>query len=155
MHKLGAMLATLVAIVLLAPTAFAFDCDADDLADCVRSILKVPPVRQVVPSIPRPQAVLKGECDADDEDDVKACLHGLRVPGGGRLAEPDVRPVAVPTEGKPPEKKSEAAPASATVASRPTPSPELAARVEPDVAPERCQKYFSAVGQIVDVPCGE
>ena len=155
MHNLGAMLATLVAMILLAPTAVAFDCDPDDVADCVRSILKVPPVRQVVPSIPRPQAVLKGECDADDEDDVKACLHGLGVPGVGRLSEPDARPVAVPTEGKPPEKQSEAAPASATVASRPTPSPELAARVEPDVAPERCQKYFSAVGQIVDVPCGE
>jgi hypothetical protein len=93
MHNLGAALAALVAIIL-APTALAFDCDADDVTGCVRSILQVPPVRQVVPSIPRPPTVLKGACDADDEDDVKACLRGLKVPGVGRLSEPDARPVA-------------------------------------------------------------
>jgi hypothetical protein len=113
MHNFGAMLAALVSIILLAPTAFAFDCDPDDIADCVRSILKVPPVRQVVPSIPRPPAVLKGECDADDEDDVKACLRGLRVPGVGRYSEPDARPVAAPTEGDFPE----------NVAAKPTHTP--------------------------------
>src|SRR5215831_6944019 len=110
MHNLGAMLAALVAMILLAPTASAFDCHPDDVADCVRSILKVPPVRQVIPSIPRPQAVLKGECDAGDEDDVKARPHGLRVPGVGRLSEPDARPVAAFNDAEPTEKKSEAAP---------------------------------------------
>jgi len=139
MHKFGALLAALGAIVIIAPTALAFDCDTDDVADCVRSILKVSPVRQVVPSIPRPSAVLKGECDADDEDDIKVCLRGLKAPGVGRLSEPDARPVAAPAEGKPPEKLSEAAQASATVASKHTPgfaaSPRSAKLVVP--LPER------------------
>lgn len=49
MHNLGAMLAALVATILLAPTASAFDCHPDDVADCVRSILKVPPVHPKAP----------------------------------------------------------------------------------------------------------
>jgi len=156
MHKFGAILAALIAIINLAPTAFAFDCDTDDdVADCVRNIVKFPPVRQVVPSIPRPSAELKVECDDDDEVDIKACLRGLKVPGVGQNSKPDLRPgAAVPAERKPAE-KSETAPASATVVSRSTHTPGLPARVGPDRAPERCQKYFSVVGQLVDVPCGE
>jgi len=155
MHKFGAILAALITINYLAPTAFAFDCETDDdVADCVRSIVKFPPVRKVVPSVPRPSAVLKEECDDDDEDDIKVCLRGLKVTGVGQN-KPDLRPAAtVPAERKPAE-KSETAPASATVVPRSTRTPGLPARVEPDRAPERCQKYFSAVGQLVDVPCGE
>lgn len=130
MHKIGAMLAALAALVLLALTAFAFDCDTDDVAKCVRSIVKLPPVRQVVPSVPRRSAVLKGECGSDNADDIKTCLRGLKAPGGGRLSEPDARPAAAPAEGKPPEKKSEAVPTSATVASKPTQPPGFAGREE-------------------------
>ena len=152
MHRLGAMLAALMALILLALTAFAFDCDTDDVAKCVRSIVKLP-LRQVVPSVPRPSTVLKGECGSDNKDDIKTCLRGLKVPGVGGLSEPDARPAVAPAEGKRPEKKSEAAPTSATVASKPTQNPGVAAREEPyNSAPERCQKYFPAVGQLVDVP---
>jgi septal ring-binding cell division protein DamX len=155
MHKLGALLPVLVAIILIAPTAQAFACDTDEVADCVRSILKTAPVRQVVPPVPRPATVLKGECSADDEDDVKACLRGLKkIPGVGRLDESDPRPhVTAPAKRKPTE-KSEPAQASATPVSRSTHTP-AAARVEPDGAQERCQKYFPAIGQLVAVPCGE
>jgi hypothetical protein len=146
MQKFGTMLVALVAIILTAPTALAFDCDSGDIADCVESIVKAPPIRQVIPSIPGPRAVLKGECDAFDEDDVKACLRGLKVPGVGQRSKPDPRPAApAPAEGKPVE-KSEAAPSPATAA---------AAHVEPNITPPRCQKYFPAVGQLVDVPCRE
>jgi len=154
MHKLTVM-TVLVAIILLAPTVRVFGCDTDNIADCVRSILKVPPIRQVVPTVPRPPALPKAECDANDEDDVKACLRGFKVPGVGRLSEPDPRPAAAaPAERKPAE-KSEVASSSSIAASKPALSPELAARVQPDSTPERCQKYFPAVGQLVHVPCGE
>jgi hypothetical protein len=146
MHKFGTMLVALVAIILTAPTVLAFDCDTDDIADCVESIVKSPHIRQVIPSIPEPRAVLKGECDAFDEDDVKACQRGLKVPGVGQRSKPDPRPAApVPAERKPVE-KSEAAPSPATAA---------AAHVEPNNMPPRCQKYFPAVGRLVDTPCNE
>lgn len=156
MHKLGASLITLVAIMLLAPTAHAFGCDdTDDMADCVQSILKAPPVRQLLPTATRAQTVLKGECDADDEDDVKACLRKLKAPGVGQFTKSyPPSATATPVEKKPVE-KSEATPGSATIASRPTHSPELAAHVDRDTAPPGCQKYFSAVGKLVEVPCSE
>ena len=156
MHKLGASLITLVAIMLLAPTVHAFGCDdTDDMADCVQSILKAPPVRQLLPTATRAQTVLKGECDADDEDDVKACLRKLKAPGVGQFTKSYPPPAtATPVEKKPVE-KSEATPGSATIASRPTHSPELASHVDRDTAPPGCQKYFSAVGKLVEVPCGE
>jgi hypothetical protein len=142
MHKFGTKLVALVAIILTAPTALAFDCD--NIADCVDSIVKYPHIRQVIPSIPGPRAVLKGQCDAFDKDDVKTCLRGVKVPGVGQRSKPDPRPAGpAPAERKPVE-KSEAAQSPATAA---------AAHVEPNITPPRCQKYFPAVGQLVDVPC--
>jgi hypothetical protein len=156
MHKFGAMLAALAAIILVAPTALAFDCDADDASECVQSILKVPPIRHVLSSIPGRPAVLKGECDADDEDDIQACLRGLKVPGG-QPSKPAHPAAAVPVERKPVEKSEAApAPAPATVATKSPHAPELAAaRAEAYIASSRCQKYFPTVGQVVDIPCGE
>ena len=107
--------------------------------------------------------MLNGECDADDEDDVKACPRMLKAPGVGQFTKPDpLPPAAAPVEQKPTAplekksvEKSETGPATATVVSKPTHTPALAAHVERDTAPSGCQKYFSAVGKIVEVPCGE
>ena len=172
MHKLTALLAALAATILLAPTAQAFDCDTEDVADCVRSITRALPGRQIIPPAPRPPAV-KGECDGDDDDDVKDCLSGQKLPrtghrhdpapcslsgrGSGCHRHPELNPrpaAAVPAERRPPE-MSEATPAPSSVAARPTRTPAFAEHVEPNGAPERCHKYFPAVGQLVDVPCRE
>jgi|SRR5215471_6946824 len=156
MHKLGASLITLVAITLIAPTALALGCDdTDDIADCVQSIVKAPPVRHLLPTATRTPTVLKGECDADDEDDVKACLQKLKAPAIGQFTKSYPRPAAAAPVEKKPVEKSEAVAVSQTIASRPTHTPELAAHLERDTAPPGCQRYFSAVGKLVEVPCGE
>jgi hypothetical protein len=156
MHKLGTSLITLVAIMLIGPTAHAFGCDdTDDIADCVQSIVKAPPVRQLLPTATKAPTMLTGECDPDDEDNVKACLRKLKAPDVGQFTKSHPRTAAAAPAEKQPVENSEEAPGSATVALRPTHTPELAAHVERDTARPGCQKYFSAVGKLVEVPCGE
>jgi hypothetical protein len=152
MHRTVLALAALLASAAFVPAAQAHDCsdadDAADVADCMRSMLKAPTLRQVLPPVPRPSASIKSQCDADDAEELKECLRGLKAPGVGRLAPPDARPVAgVPVEKRLPD-RTEAAPATVASTERP------ARLVEPDAA-ALCQKYFPNVGQMVPVPCSE
>ena len=153
MNRIIIALAALFASAIFVPAAHA-ECsdpdDASDVADCVRSIVKVPGMRRVLPPVARPPAVIRGECDADDADDLKECLKGLKVPGVGRLPPSAGRPAAeMPAERKLPD-KADAAPAAGTIAS--TEKPEKSG--EPDKGP-LCQKYFPNVGRLVLVPCSE
>lgn len=153
MNKIVIALAALFASAVFTPAAQAFDCDADDaadVADCARSVMKMPGIRQILPPAARPSAVIKEECDADDADDLKECLKGLKMPGASRLPPPDARPAAeVPVEGRLPD-KAEAAPAAGTIASSEKPA-------NPAGSDETrlCQKYFPNVGKMVSVPCRE
>lgn len=152
MNKLVVALAALFASAVLAPAAQAFDCDADDasdVAECVRSAMKVPGIRQLLPPSARPSAAIKEACDADDADDLRECLKGLKIPGASRLVPPNARPAAeIPVEKKSAD-RAEAAPAAASIASdRP------AKRGGSDEGP-LCQKYFPNVGKLVSVPCRE
>ena len=88
MNKIVIALAALFASAMFAPAAQALDCDADDasdIADCMRSVMKAPGMRQMLPRAARPPAVIKGDCDADDAEELKECLRGLKMPGVGRL----------------------------------------------------------------------
>lgn len=156
MHRTVLALAALLASAAFVPAAQAHDCsdadDAADVADCMRSMLKAPTLRQVLPPVPRTPAALpsamKPGCDADDADELKECLRALKTPGVGRLVPPDARPVAaIPVEKRLPD-RIEAAPATVASTERP------ARLVEPD-ATALCQKYFPNVGQMVLVPCSE
>jgi hypothetical protein len=151
MNKIVIAFAALLASAVFVPAAHA-DCsdpdDASDVADCVRSIVKVPALRPTLPPAAMPSAAMKERCDADDADDLKECMQGLKVPGVSRLAPPDARPAAeIPLERQLPD-KAEAAPTAATVASSEKP----AKLAEPDEA-ALCQRYFAGVGQMVLVPC--
>jgi len=154
MNKTVVAVAALLASAIFAPAAHAADCDPDDdaaeIAECVRRAVKIPGLRQVLPPAARPSTAIKPECDADDEDDLKECLRGLKMPGAGRRVAPGGRPAAeMPVERKPPG-KAEAAPAAASIAATDRP----AAVKEPD-ATRRCQKYFPNVGKTLSVPCNE
>ena len=147
MNKIVIALAALFASAMFAPAAQALDCDADDasdIADCMRSIMKAPAIRQVLPPTARPPAAIKGDCDADDADDLKECLRGLKMPGVGQLMPKGARPTAEsPSEAMLPE-KAELAPAAA--------SPAKLRGLDDGTL---CQKYFPNVGKLVSVPCPE
>jgi hypothetical protein len=144
MNKIIVVLAALVAAAFLTPAAQAFDCDADDaaeVADCVRSVLKVPGLPRVLPPVVRPPAVLRDGCDLEDADDVAECMRKMRVPGVGRLLPKAASPAdeIVPTEVLP--GKIELAPAAGP------------AKLGGPDGGILCQKYFPSLGRMVLVPC--
>jgi hypothetical protein len=151
MRKLVVALAALLASAIFVPAAHA-DCsdpdDASDVADCVRSIVKVPALRPTLPRAAMPSAAMKQRCDADDADDLKECMQGLKLPSAGRIVPPDARPTAEFPVGKLLPEKAEATPTAASIASTETPGKLR----EPNEGP-LCQKYFPNVGKLISVPC--
>jgi hypothetical protein len=150
MNRIVVALAALLASAIFVPAAQA-DCsdpdDASDVAACIRSIVKVPPLRTTLPPAAMPSAAMKERCDADDAEELKECLRALKAPAARQIVPPAVRPKA---EVPGPPDRAEAEPAAATIASSEKPAP----RGESDATP-LCQKYFPNVGKVVSVPCSE
>src|SRR5712671_7871406 len=117
MNKIVIALAALFASAIFAPAGRAHDCsdpdDAADVADCVRgAVKKVPGIPQVLPPVARPPAALKAQCDADDADELKECLRGLKLPGARQVMPQGTRPAAdIPVEKKLPTSVEAAPPA--------------------------------------------
>jgi hypothetical protein len=156
MNKIVSAVAALFASAVLAPAAQAYDCsdpdDAAEVAACVRgAVKKVPGIPQVLPPVARPSVVIKPECDADDADDVKECLRGLKLPSAGRVIPQGTRPAAeIPVEKKLPAKVETAPPAPPPA---PVAAPEKPAKVGGLEESGLCQKYFPNIGKLISVPC--
>jgi hypothetical protein len=149
MNKIVIVLAALFASAIFAPATRAHDCsdpdDAANVAKCVRGV--VPGMR---PPVARPPAVTKSQCDADDADELKECLRGLRLPGARQVIPQGTRPAAeIPVEKKLPTSVEAAPPAPPA----PVATSEKPAKVGGLEEPALCQKYFPNIGQMIAVPC--
>ena len=106
-------------------------------------------LRQLLPSVPRPSALAKEQCDADDAAELKECLKAMRAPNARPLVPPAARPAAeIPVTEAP--DKTAALPPEPAVATSDRPAT-LAA---PDEA-ALCQRYFPNIGQTMQVPCSK
>jgi hypothetical protein len=164
MKKSLLALAALVSSMAFVPAAHADDCDPDDgAAEFARCLAerKLRSLRTIVPPVARaPAAAVRGDCDPDD-DDFKACMRAMRVPGM-RQGIPSGQ--AVPSEARPKAKMRPsrddsrvAADAKPETPARAPAAPEAAsAKAGADVSDgPACTKFLPNLGKSVVIPCVE
>lgn len=157
MKKMLLALGALIASAAFVPAAQADDCDPDDgaveFAKCLAG-KKLPGLGQILPPM-RPPVAIGKDCDPDD-DDFKACMRDMKLPG---MRQGMSSGQAIPSEMRP----------KADVRQFRDDNKVAGGKVEPPASPEAssmkaagevtdgpvCTRFLPNLGKSVVIPCSQ